>query len=308
MSEHWANKQERGNLFVLKLVARLIRYCPMWLLAVLSRLVVLYFFVTSPAERRNIARYQQHLQSWSGKSDLLPAFAPVYRQFVAFGQALVDRFAVWQGRLRYEHIVVEDPDGIHKQMLYAQGRGQILICSHLGNTEISRALVSHHKGLVLNILIHSKHAQQYNAVMADLGADNDIRLLQVTELDIDTMMMLQQRVDNGEWIAIAADREPVRGEKVVPVSFLGDTVAFPQGPWLMAGLLKASVNTLFCIRQQGRYALHIERMSDRIQWTRQDRDEVIRTWVQRYAQQLEQVCVKAPLQWFNFYDFWKHND
>lgn len=308
MSEHWSAKQERGNLFVLRLVTRLIRYCPAWVLSILVRIVVLYFFITSPAERRNIADYQQHLRLWSGRSDLVPAFAPVYRQFVAFGQALIDRFAVWQGRLRYEHIVIEDPHGIHREMLYAKGRGQILICSHLGNTEISRALVSHHKGLVLNILIHSKHAQMYNEVMADLGADNDIRLLQVTELDIDTMMMLQQRVDNGEWIAIAADREPVRGEKVVPVSFLGDTVAFPQGPWLMAGLLKASVNTLFCTRRHGRYALHIERMSDRIQWSRQDRDEVIRDWVQRYAQRLEQVCVQAPLQWFNFYDFWKDND
>lgn len=75
MSEHWAAKQERGNLFALRLVARLIRYCPMWLLAILSRIVVLYFFMTSPAERRNIRDYQQHLRSWSGRSDLLPAFA-----------------------------------------------------------------------------------------------------------------------------------------------------------------------------------------------------------------------------------------
>ncbi len=308
MTEHWSDKQERGNLFVLRLATRLIRYCPTWLLGVLAHIVVLYFYVTSPGERRNIADYQRHLRSWSGRTDLVPGCAPVYRQFLAFGQALIDRMSVWQGRLRYEHIVVEDPQGIHREMLYAKGRGQILICSHLGNTEISRALVAHHKGLVLNILIHSKHAQMYNQVMADLGADNDIRLLQVTELDIDTMMMLQQRVDNGEWIAIAADREPVRGEKVVPVSFLGDTVSFPQGPWLMAGLLKASVNTLFCTRHHGRYSLQIERMSDRIQWSRQDRDIVIRDWVQRYAQRLEQVCMKAPLQWFNFYDFWKHND
>ena len=308
MSEHWASRQERGNRFVLRLVTRLIRFCPAWLLAILSRIVVLYFYLTSPAERRNIAEYQQHLRDWSGRPELIPATLAVYRQFLAFGQALIDRFAVWQGRLRYEHIVIEDPDGIHKEMLYAKGRGQILICSHLGNTEISRALVSHHKGLVLNILIHSKHAQMYNEAMAELGADNDIRLLQVSELDIDTMMMLQQRVDNGEWIAIAADREPVRGEKVVPVPFLGVPVNFPQGPWLMAGLLKASVNTLFCTRHQGRYILRCERMSDRITWSRQDRDEVIQTWVQRYAAQLEKVCTKAPLQWFNFYDFWKRNE
>ena len=308
MSQHWSTRQERGNLFVLRLVTRLIRYCPPWLIGILMRVVVLYFFITSPSERRNIAEYQQHLRAWSGRTDLVPAFAPVYRQFVAFGQAMTDRFAVWQGRLRYEHIVVHDPDSIHRQMLYAKGRGQILICSHLGNTEISRALVSHHKGLVLNILIHSKHAQRYNEVMADLGADNDIRLLQVTDLDIDTMMMLQQRVDNGEWIAIAADREPVRGEKVVQAPFLGETVSFPQGPWLMAGLLKASVNTLFCTRQHGKYALHIERMSDRIQWSRHDRDQVIRTWVERYASRLEHVCMQAPLQWFNFYDFWKHHE
>jgi len=27
-------------------------------------------------------------------------------------------------------------------------------------------------------------------------------------------------------------------------------------------------------------------------------------WLDRYAAQLESLCLRTPLQWFNFYDLW----
>ena len=105
----------------------------------------------------------------------------VFKQFIAFGEAVCDRFAVWQRKIRYEDLVIEDPDDIYSQVKRNE-RGQIFACSHLGNTEVCRALVSHHKDFRLNVLVHSKHAQAFNEALQKAGADH-IRLIQVTDLD-----------------------------------------------------------------------------------------------------------------------------
>ncbi len=302
-ARHWADKPERGNRMVLRLTTWLVKYLPAGVMRTVTWLVVAYYYISAPQERRHIARYQRRLQTWSGRSDLFPQRLAVYRQFAAFGDALVDRFAVWQRRLRYEHIRVDDADHLYDEIRQHPTRGQMFITSHLGNIEICRALVSHHQGLVLNVLMHSKHAVQFNRALKAAGAD-DIRIVQVTDLDAHTMWLLQQRLDAGEWLAIAADRIPVRGEKTVTVSFLGHDALLPQGPWLLAGLLQAPVNMLTCTKQQGQYCLHLRRLGDGIRWQRHNRSEVVQQWAQHYADLLAQGCLNAPLQWFNFYDFW----
>ena len=79
----------------------------------------------------------------------------------------------------------------------------------------------------------------------------------------------------------------------------------PQGPWLLAGLLRCPVNLLFCTRQGARYRVAMERLCDGIEWTRATRQSQIAYWTQRYANRLGAHCRQAPLQWFNFYPFWK---
>ncbi|SUA36237.1 lipid A biosynthesis acyltransferase [Neisseria zoodegmatis] len=300
---HWAAQNERGNRLFLGITTLMVKYLPAFLMNLCIWFVVLYFYITSPKQRRNITRYQQRLQT--AFSDVrLPEKMPVFRQFVAFGEAVCDRFAVWQRKIRYEDLVVEDPDGISAVVDKRGERGQIFVCSHFGNVEVCRALVSHHKGFRLNVLVHSRHAQAFNEALTKAGAD-EIQLIQVTDLDAAVMMELHKRMDVGEWIAIAADRVPVRGEKTVAVDFLGAQADMPQGAWLLAGLLKTRVNTLFCVKQNGRYHLKLRRFADTADWKRSERHAAVEAAAQGFADALAQECARNPLQWFNFYDFWK---
>lgn len=307
---HWANQQERGSNIALLLTRYLAKYCPAWILSPIVCLVVAYFYLTAAAARRNVARYQHLLaQSCAELAPVLARKGSVFRQFYAFAQAIVDRFAVWQGRISYEDLIIHDLDNLYQDIKQpvAGATGQIFVCSHLGNTEICRALVRKHQNLVLNVLIHSAHAVKFNQALADAGACR-IRLIQVTSLDAKLMMELNERVQRGEWLAIAADRVPVRGEKTVAVPFLQQMARWPQGPWLLAGLLKVPVNTLFCIKQQGKYHLYLQRFATSVSWQRQHRERCIEQYVQQYAQLLGAYCIKAPRQWFNFFDFWNQND
>jgi predicted LPLAT superfamily acyltransferase len=97
----------------------------------------------------------------------------------------------------------------------------------------------------------------------------------------------------------------VHGGRCVTVDFLGHPAPFPQGPWLMAGLLRCPVNLISCLKVDGRYRIHLERFIEAPSWQRGQRDEAIRNWVQGYAERLARCCLEAPLQWFNFYPYWQ---
>ncbi|OSI12044.1 LpxL/LpxP family acyltransferase [Neisseria canis] len=302
-SEHWAAQNERGNRLFLALTTLMVRWLPAFVMKPCIWFVVLYFYITAPKQRRNIARYQARLRA-AFPQTRLPETWPVFRQFVAFGEAVCDRFAVWQRKIRYEDLVLEDPDDVYAEIDKRGRRGQIFVCSHVGNVEVCRALVSHHQGFCLNVLVHNRHAQAFNEALNKAGADK-IQLIQVTDLDASLMMELNKRIDAGEWLAIAADRVPVRGEKTVAVDFLGAQADMPQGAWLLAALLKTRVNTLCCIKQNGRYHLKLSRFLDTADWKRGKRNEEVAAAAQQFADVLAKECALNPLQWFNFYDFWK---
>lgn len=299
---HWAAQGERGHRFFLRLTVWLVRLLPLWAARATAWAVCLYFYLTSAAQRRHVRAYQQRLRRTFPDAPL-PAFMPVYRQFAAFGEAVADRFAVWQHKIRYADLVLDDPDNLYADIRNRQARGQILLCSHLGNVEVCRALAGHHHGFTLNVLVHSRHAQMFNQALQQAGADA-VNLIQVSELDAAAMLRLAEKLDAGEWLAVAADRTPVRGEKTVSVPFLGGEAAFPQGAWLLAQLLKARTNTLFLLKKNGRYHLMLRRFDDVPQVPRGGREAAIAANVRRYAGILAAHAAQSPLQWFNFYDFW----
>lgn len=301
--QHWARQQERGTAFFLSLTRLIVKYLPLPCIRFATFWVVLYFYLTSPQRRRQVAKYQQNLTACN-PSVSLPK-AAVFRQFLAFGEAIADRFAVWQQKIRYQDLIVDDADNLYAEM-NSPGRGQLLVCSHFGNIEVCRALIAsgHHPDFKLNVLVHSRHAEAFNQALVAAGAD-ELSLIQVEDLNPQKMLELAERIERGEWIAIAADRIPVRGDKTATVEFLGLPAEFPQGAWLLASLLKTKMNTIFCLKEKGRYRLQLRRFSAGITGRGKVREQQIQQAMQRYADLLAKECAKSPLLWFNFYDFWQ---
>ena len=302
-SQHWAEQNERGSKLSFNLTRLIVQYCPLWVIKLVTFFVVSYFFLTSQKARRNIRRYQQRLQQTFPQVNL-PRY-PVFCHFLAFGEAITDRFAVWQKKIRYADLIDDDTDNVY-QAIRSGGRGQILVCSHFGNIEICRALVDNpnHSNFKLNILVHNRHAQAFNKSLEKAGASS-LPLIQVEDLDAAKMLELHERLERGEWIAIAADRVPVRGDKTQKVDFLGAQASFPKGVWLMASLLKAPINTIFCLKKWGDYHLKLRHFSGPIEGHGKQRADSIEQAMQRYADLLAQECAENPLYWFNFYDFWE---
>lgn len=303
--QHWAHHEERGSFLLMKLTAWGVRVLGRRVLSPVLYGIVLYFFLFGRRARRSIREYQQRLAHWSGKPELRPTHWRVFGQFMAFADALLDKLDVWNGKLGIEQIEIVDPALLRDQL--RGERGQLLVGAHLGNLEVCRALAELGEKVTMNVLVHTKHAERFNRLLGQAGATN-LRLIQVSELDPAIMLQLSQRLDEGEWLAIAGDRVTLHGGRNVQADFLGQPASFPQGPWLLAGLLKCPVNLFFCLKGPKGYRVILEPFTDAIQWRRSDRAEVIAHWASRYAERLGHYCLEAPQQWFNFYPFWKSDD
>lgn len=301
---HWARQQERGNAWLMKLTVLAARKLGRGVVAPVIWIVTLYFYTFGAQGRRAIKKYQQRLAQHRPELNLFPKRAPVYRQYLAFADAILDKFDVWQNKIGLADLDIVDPDALHEQM--HGGRGQILVGAHLGNLEICRALAQKNNRVVLNVLVHDKHAEHFNHLLAQANG-SQLRLIQVTELDAGVLLRLSDALDRGEWIAMAGDRVPVHGARTVMVNFLGASAFFAQGPWQLGGLLRCPINFLSCTKHSGRYRVHFERLTAGIEWTRATRNAQIQFWAQRYADTLAVHCAQAPMQWFNFYPFWSND-
>ena len=306
-NQHWAQQSERGSFFLMKFIVVLTRILGRRLITPVLYGIVLYFFVTGRVARNSIREYQNNLAQWSARPELQATTLGVFKQFMAFSDNLLDKVDVWHGRIGLEHLDVDDPYGIRLLSHQHQGRGQMLVGAHLGNLEVCRALAQIGKKVQMNVLVHTGHAELFNRLLNESGASH-LRLIEVSHLDPVTMLQLSQRLEQGEWLAIAGDRVPLQEGRRSQVSFLGQPAYFPQGPWLLAGILKCPVSLLFCLKQQGRYCISLEPFAESVQWQRKNREQVLTETIQRYANRLAARCLEAPLQWFNFYPFWKTDE
>jgi predicted LPLAT superfamily acyltransferase len=298
----WAATRERGAYFLMRATFWGLRIFGRWVMLPIVQLVALYFFLFGRGGRDASLDYLRRLQAAAPESGLRPTWRHAYRHFRAFGTAILDKIDTWSGRMQYRDLIFEQGDSMTRA---AQGpRGVVVFGSHLGNLEVLRALGTLGSRVRLNVLVHTKHADYFNRILRLAGA-TDIELVQVTALDPTTAFALRERVDRGEWVVITGDRVPVHGGRTVDVNFLGAMAPLPIGPYIIAGLLDCPVHLLFCLRQRGRNHVYFEPFADRIAWTRATRDAVLAQHAQRFASRLEHYLRLAPLQWFNFYPFWR---
>jgi len=223
-----------------------------------------------------------------------------YRHFISFANAIIDKLAAWSGALAASEVEYHGRDELLAAI--SKGRGALLLGSHLGNLEVCRVIASLDNVVGINVLVHTKHAQKFNRLLNQTSNNSRLNLIQVTEITAATAVLLNDKIDAGELVIIAADRTPVGSQqRVAKVTFLGVDALLPQGPVILAALLKCPVYTVFCLKQQGRHAIYF----DMLKFPRKTREQAMQQVIQHYAECLQIYCLKEPLQWFNFFDFWR---
>lgn len=300
-SAHWASINEFSFVAGMRLMFWICKVFGRWPFRVILYPVLFWYVITKPAARRASTNYLQHVNALRPVDT---SIVGVFRHFGAFAEMMLDKMLLWSGLFDTSH--VQYFGGEVMRTAIQQKRGAVLICSHFGNLDLCRVLSGRHSELKLTILVHTKHAKMFNDMLESINPASQMNLMQVTEITPATAMILAERVGRGEFVVIAGDRIPVsENPRVVRTSFLGEPAPFPVGPYILSSVLQCPIIMLFSLQQKQGYEIHCALLRDAIRLPRKARDQALQELAADYAQHLEQYCLSAPLQWFNFYDYWQ---
>ncbi|MDH3336267.1 MAG: hypothetical protein OER22_05270 [Gammaproteobacteria bacterium] len=304
MSQHWATISEAGVATGLRIMVWIYTHLGRVVFSIILFPVMVYFFVRRRVARNASRDYLRRVKrEYPDRLRGAPDLWMSLRHFLAFGESLLDKYIA----------LVEPPGDIdmnpdERQLVVSvveSGKGVLLIGSHFGNLEYSRGIADRHPDLVINILIYDQHAANFAKILDSSRPEARLNLIQVTDLNLDLAIRLKEKVGRGEWLLIAGDRVPVgEGDNVCAATFFGDSADFPIGPHVLASLLRCPVYLMHCYRKDRDYHLGMELFAEEIGPSRVGKRRTYKREVQKFATALEQQVRLAPLQWFNFYDFW----
>lgn len=302
MSRHWADIGERTFTVGIRFLGGVHR----WLGRVPFRIclypVLLFYWLTNATARRASLEYLRRLQATYHVFAREPGWRTSLRHFACFAETLLDKTMAASGRYPFDRLTIDGAESIVENI--DAGRGGLIITAHLGCLELMQASTTLRAGLKINILVHTEHAERFNRILARLNPAAQVQLLQVSAFNAPTAMLLADRVAAGEWIAIAGDRIPVSGDRVLRVSFLGKPAALPAGPYLLASLLDCPVFLMACMHEGTGYRARVHKLAERIHLPRAQREQAMIAYADRFAHWIEERLRESPLDWFNFYAFW----
>jgi predicted LPLAT superfamily acyltransferase len=297
-ARHWAAINEASFVAGMRLLFWVCRMFGRWPFRVVLYPVLWWYVLTQPRARRASSGYLARAGAPHGLLGVL-------RHFGAFAEAILDKMLLWGGLFDFTRVRLHGAAPLFDMI--EERRGALLVCSHLGNLDLCRALSLRTPGLKVTVLVHTRHAQAFNDMLARLDPRSQLNLMQVTEMSPAMAMQLSERIGRGEFVVIAGDRVPVSDQPRVAVApFLGQAAAFPVGPWVMASVLGCPAYAMFATRsgEGGAHELHFELLRERVSLPRRGREQALAELAGDYARLLERHVRRAPLEWFNFYDFW----
>jgi predicted LPLAT superfamily acyltransferase len=299
-ASHWAAINEISFVAGMRLLFWVARVFGRWPFRVILYPVLLWYVATKSAPRRASRDYLQRVRAFT---PVRTGALGVLLHFAAFAETILDKMLLWSGHFDTASVTMAGLEPVERCL--RERRGAVIVCAHLGNLELCRVLSRHHQGLKLTMLVHTKHARAFNQLLGKLDPDSQLNLMQVTEMTAATAMLLADKVAQGEFIVIAGDRVPVAAHpRIAMVDFLGAPAAFPIGAWVLASVLQCPMFALFSMHRGAHHEISFEPLHDGLQLPRKGRDAALAALIARYAARLEFHCLRAPLQWFNFYDFW----
>lgn len=294
MSQIWLQQEERGSPFSLRLIIGIARLFGRKVASLFLYPICLYFLLFCPSAVRASRNYLSRVLGTK------PRLGHVYRHLFVFSQTLLDRVFLYTGN---QHVLQIKRFGKEAHELIDSCKtGMLYIGAHMGSFDAAQVFGSSDLDVKVHMLMFEDNAEKFRNIRNSLSSNDSLKVIPLGQPD--TMIRAKEAVDSGEDVAILGDRQ-YGGGKDVCVRFLGGYARFPLGPFIVASVLKVPVMFFVVLYRGGNvYEGHFEILTHKIETSRENREQELQVWVQRYAERLEHYCRMAPYNWFNFYDFW----
>ncbi len=260
--------------------------------------IVAYFYVSSPTARRASRDFLARIPGVSHSA------GPVFRHLYCFAAVTLDRVYWLHGRMDLFDVQIKDTDNQALGMA-SQGVGLFLVGAHMGSFDSVRSIARQHPDLKMILLMYEDNARNIKQL---LHAINPAAQQEIISLgNANAMLQVRDQLAAGALIGVLADRS-IGSAGNVELPLLGAQASFPQGPFRLAAMLKHPVYFMVGVYHGGnRYTIHLEPVMDFSKVTPADRAQSAHLAMRRYVELVEQYCIMAPYNWFNFFDFWQKN-
>jgi predicted LPLAT superfamily acyltransferase len=311
---HWSKQKEiSSGYFNLKLMLFLFKIIPAPLIKLCAFPVSFFYYITSKRVRAFSRCFLNKIFIKTGKK--YSSFLHIF----SFSLSLIEKMEAWNGKLDFGRIRFPESDFRKNDIAeliesIERKQGAVLICSHLGNAEMLRALANFNQtGVSGNVSVTSivdfSVTANFNKMLKKLAPDSMTSVMNAGQLGLDTAVTLLDRAVSGELIVIAGDRTSAFTKDVFSINFLGGSAAFPLGVFLLASMLDVPVYFVFAFRKKDimffpKYDMYVHKNTIQFDCPRKERRTRLFECASDYAKLLEHYCKIHPYQWYNFYDFW----
>jgi predicted LPLAT superfamily acyltransferase len=291
---HWSALEERGATMGMRILFAAYKFLGRGVFRIMLIPVMTYFYLTSRTARRASREYLDRVEATLEKNTGNPARRlNSFRHFIQFGESILDKTAQWAGIRSKAKVCYIHPE--RYQDIIGSDRGGVFIGSHLGNLEALRAFGGTEQTITVNALVFTRQSKKFMKFLEEANPRA-----------VENLISMQSKVEAREWIALLADRTSVsRTGRSMSCDFLGEPAEFPEGPFILAALLNCPVYFIFCLKNEGRYEVHLERLTDALELPRASRQQELQRVIKLFASRMEQQCLTFPYQWYNFFDFWQ---
>jgi len=289
----WKGKT-RGGILGYKIFVWTLRNLGISFAYFLLYFVVAWFIFTSGRAFRSAFDYF-HQRIRYGK---VKSLISIGRNYYLFGQILLDKIAMLAG---FQSRFTFDFEG--EAYLRQMNSGGLLISGHLGNWEIAGQLLNR-LDRKINILLFDAEHRQIKGYLSEVLTRRNVNFIVIRE-NFEHLLEIRDALANHEIIAMHGDRF-IEGNKTITLDFLGKPAAFPLGPVNMAAKFNVPVSYVFAVKETRSHYHFFATPLYHVAYSRNliQRNKNLGEAVTIYVKKLEEIVLRYPLQWFNYYDFW----
>lgn len=288
--KRWTDKAERGSAWLIRLIAWLARTTGRSLCRALLYPIVLYFVLTDRTARRASAEFLQAALNRPVR------WRDTFAHFYSFATTLLDRVYMAAGDFGRFEVTIEGLDRLERAL--QSGRGCLLLGSHLGSFDMMLLAQRAMDGRKVCVLMRVDPRTR----VRQIAGVNDAELNVIPLGRPDSYLRAHAALDAGSIVGALADRTD--GSAELPVRFLGRTTALPVAPHILAARNQTPVLMCFGL-YEGANRYRIEFVEFGLPAPQASRGPELQPWVERYAAILEKYACRYPLNWFNFYPYWR---
>lgn len=291
MEQKWTG-QTGGTHWMQRALVSIILHTDIRIVYGAMHLWLIWYIIVRPIPRQGIYRFHRR----RGRTRIQATF-DVYRSFYHFGQAILDRFAVFAG-CPFD-VKVENKELYYNHMQSKQGL--IMLFSHVGNAEMAGYFMAT-PDKQMHILAYGGESPVVLQNRARVLARNNIDMIIMQPNDMSQIYRINEVLQRGDVLTIAADRR-LGDSSTISCTFMGAEAKLPAGPFLICTATKQPVLLVFAFKDGLRsYHIYTEQLDINTSLPRRVQAQDL---ADRFAKRVETMTLAHPYQWFNMYDFWE---